>query len=357
MAVSTATALAQRAGHRAVSRPGARPRAARKAALAVPRPAVPQRIAVVAFDGIGPFQLGAPCLVFGDDRRDQGAPRFQFTVCAAKPGLLKTSAGFAIDVRHGLSALKRADVVIVPTWRDLDQPPPARLLQALREAHRRGATVVGLCLGAFVVAAAGLLDGRRATTHWHWAPAFAERFPAVQLDPSVLYVDEGRVVTSAGTAASLDCCLHLLRRWCGAEVANRVARRMVVAPHRRGGQAQFIEQPLPPAGTNARLHDLMAWMLAHIGERHDLEALAGRVSMSRRTFTRQFQRATGSSVVQWLTHQRLTLAGRLLETTDRPVESIALDAGFGSALSLRQHFATRFGVSPAVYRRQYRAAA
>ncbi len=321
------------------------------------RPAAPRCIAVVAFEGIGPFQLGAPCLVFGEDRRDQGAPVFELVVCAVKPGVLHTSAGFSIDVRHGLSALRRADVVIVPTWRDLEQPPPPRLLQALRDAHARGATVVGLCLGAFVIAAAGLLDGRRATTHWNWAPAFAARYPAVQLDPTVLYVDEGRVVTSAGTAASLDCCLHLLRRWCGADVANRVARRMVVAPHRRGGQAQFIEQPLPSTDADARLHDLMAWMLTHLGERHGLDSLARRVSMSRRTFTRQFSKATGSSVVQWLTHQRLTLAGRLLETTDRAVESIASDAGFGSALSLRQHFAARFGVSPAAYRRQYRAAA
>jgi transcriptional regulator GlxA family with amidase domain len=295
--------------------------------------------------------------VFGEDRRDQGMPRFEFIVCAVAPGTLSTSAGFSIDVRHGLATLRKADVVIVPTWRNLDEPPPSRLLQALRDAHARGATVVGLCLGAFVVAAAGLLDGRRATTHWNWAPAFAARFPAVQLDPTVLYVDDGRVVTSAGTAASLDCCLHLLRRWCGAEVANRVARRMVIAPHRHGGQAQFIEQPLPPADADGRLHDLLGWMLAHIGERHDLESLAQRLNVSRRTFTRQFSKATGSSVVQWLTHQRLTLAGRLLETTDRSIEAIATDAGFGSALSMRQHFAARFGVSPLAYRRQYRMAA
>jgi transcriptional regulator GlxA family with amidase domain len=179
----------------------------------------------------------------------------------------------------------------------------------------------------------------------------------VDLDPSVLYMDEGRVVTSAGIAASLDCCLHLLRKWCGAELANRLARRLVLAPHRRGGQAQFIEQPLPPPGPDARIEVLLNWMLAHIHQRLDLDALAQRVSMSRRTFTRQFQRATGSSVMQWLTHQRLTLAGRLLETTDRPVESIAANAGFGSALSLRQHFAALYGVSPAAYRRQYRPTA
>jgi len=209
----------------------------------------------------------------------------------------------------------------------------------------------------FVLAAAGLLDGRPATTHWKLAPAFAKQYPKVKLQPEVLYVEDGNVLTSAGTAAGIDCCLHLLRRWCGAEVANRVARRVVLAPHRRGGQAQFIEQPLPPPGADARVQNLLNWLLAHIDQRHELDALARRVAMSRRTFTRQFQKATGTSVLQWLTHQRLTLAGRLLETTDRPVESIASDAGFGSALSLRQHFAARYGVTPAAYRRQYRVSA
>lgn len=319
---------------------------------------VPRTIAVVAFHGISPFQVAAPCLVFGNDLRELGVPRFDLRVVAAEPAPLRTAAGFAIDTPHGLGTLRHADVVVVPSWRHPhSDEPPESLLRALSAAHARGATVVGLCTGAFVLAAAGLLDGRRATTHWHWAAAFAARYPAVELDPSVLYVDEGRVITSAGIAASLDCCLHLLRRWCGAEVANRVARRLVLAPHRRGGQAQFIEQPLPPPGADARLQDLLQWLLAHIGERHDLDTLARRVAMSRRTFTRQFQKATGTSLVQWLTHQRLMLAGRLLETTDRPVESIASDAGFGSALSLRQHFSARYGIPPLAYRRQYRAAA
>jgi transcriptional regulator GlxA family with amidase domain len=324
--------------------------------LHAPRTAVPRVIAVIAFDGISPFQLAAPGLLFGEDRRELGVPRFDLRICALESNPFPTSVGFKIHTDHGLAALRHADVVIMPTWRIM-QAPPAPLLDALRAAHRRGATIVGLCLGSFVLAAAGLLDGRRATTHWHWAPAFAERFPAVDLDPTVLYVDEGRVVTSAGIAASLDCCLHLLRRWCGAEVANRVARRLVLAPHRRGGQAQFIEQPLPPPGADARVQNLLNWLLAHIDQRHELDALAKRVAMSRRTFTRQFQKETGTSVLQWLTHQRLTLAGRLLETTDRPVESIASDAGFGSALSLRQHFAARYGVTPAAYRRQYRVSA
>ena len=318
--------------------------------------AVPRRIAVVAFDGISPFHLSVPCLVFGEDRRELGVPAFELLVCADAPGPLRSSAGFAIEAGHGLAALRRADVVIVPSWRDTAEPAPPALLRALRAAHARGATVVGLCLGAFVLAEAGLLDGRAATTHWHWAAAFAARFPATRLDADVLYVDDGDVVTSAGTAASLDCCLHLLRRWCGAEVANRVARRLVVAPHRRGGQAQFLEQPLPAGGGDDRLAGVLAWAARHLERPHGIDSLAARAAMSRRTFTRRFQKATGSTVLQWLTHQRLALASRLLETSARPVEAIAGEAGFGSAASLRQHFGAAFGVSPAAYRRRFRAA-
>lgn len=323
----------------------------------VASPRAPRRIAVVAFDGISPFHLSVPGLVFGEDRHELGLPRFELVFCAAERGPLRTSAGFGIEVGQDLAALRRAEVVIVPSWRDVAEAPPAALLDALRLAHRRGATIVGLCLGAFVVAAAGLLDGRRATTHWHWAATFQRAFPAVQLDPAVLYVDEGSVVTSAGTVASLDCCLHLLRRWCGADPANRLARRLVMSPHRRGGQAQFIEQPLPPSDRDSRLHDLLGWLQQHLAEPQRLDALAARLSMSRRTFTRQFQKATGTSLLGWLTHQRLSKACRLLEATDLPIEVVAGDVGFASALSLRQHFRAGFGVSPLAYRRQYRAAA
>src|SRR5262245_430214 len=200
-------------------------------------------IAVVAFDGISPFHLSVPCLVF-EDRSDVGVPRFELLVCTAEPGALQTTAGFTIQVDLGLEAIRKASIVIVPSWHDALDPPPKALLQALQAAHRRGARIVGLCLGAFVLAEAGLLDGRPATTHWHVAAEFAQRFPKVLLQPDVLYVDDGDILTSAGTAAGIDCCLHLLRSQHGAEVANRVARRMVVAPHRQGGQAQYIEQPV-----------------------------------------------------------------------------------------------------------------
>jgi transcriptional regulator GlxA family with amidase domain len=311
--------------------------------------------AVVAFDGISPFHLSVPCLVFGEDRSAIGVPPFRLLVCAAQTGRLRTSAGFDIDVAHDLLALRRAQIVIVPSWRDTTERPPAPLLEALQRAHRRGAQIVGLCLGAFVLADAGLLDGRAATTHWNFAEAFAARYPAVRLDPDVLYVDHGDVLTSAGTAASLDCCLYLLRQRCGAEVANRVARRLVVAPHREGGQAQFVEQPLPAAQRGDKLQALLAWVVKHLDEAHSVDSLADRAAMSRRTFTRRFRQATGTTLLQWLLNQRLARARRLLETTDRGVEWVALEAGFGSAVSLRQHFAASLGTSPTRYRAQFQA--
>lgn len=323
-------------------------------------PSPPRRVAVVAFDSISPFHLSVPCLVFGEDRQLLGVPPFELQVCAAEPGPLRTTAGFGLALRHGLGGLRRADVVVVPSWRETGPPPSPALLAALRAAHRRGAVIVGLCLGAFVLAEAGLLDGRSATTHWGFAEAFAARYRAVHLDPTVLYVDEidaGGVITSAGTAAALDCCLHLLRRWCGAEVASRVARRLVLAPHRHGGQAQFIDKPLPVAAADTRLHDLLHWMQAHLDQPQPLDALAARVAMSRRSFTRHFQQATGSSVGAWLAEQRLARAARLLETGTQPLEAVAAAAGFGSAVSLRQQFTARYGLPPQAWRRQFRSAA
>lgn len=312
-----------------------------------------ETIAVVAFDGISPFHLSVPCMVFGEDRTDTGAPRFRVQVCAPEPGPLATNAGFTLVVPHGLEAIRRAQIVVVPSWRDDGRPAPPALIRALQAAHRRGATVVGLCLGAFVLAEAGLLDGRPATTHWHLAAAFAKQYPQVVLQPEVLYVDDGNVLTSAGTAAGIDCCLHLLRVRYGADTANRAARRMVVAPHRQGGQAQYIQQPVPAAAERDRLTPLLEWMGRHLQTPHELDELAKRALMSRRTFTRRFRESTGTTVGQWLQNQRLALAQRLLETTDRSVERVAADAGFGSAVLLRKHFATAFKVSPTVYRRQF----
>jgi transcriptional regulator GlxA family with amidase domain len=299
-------------------------------------------VAVVAFDRISPFHLSVPCVVFGEDRSGSGLPDFDFRVCAAETGALTTTAGFSIALTHGLDALADAHTIIVPSWRDPDETPPAALLDALRAAHERGAQLVGLCLGAFVLAAAGILDDRPASTHWAWADDFARRYPRVRLDPDVLYVDDGNVMTSAGTAAGLDCCLHVLRKMCGAQVANYVARRLVVPPHRQGGQAQFLQQPMPPNPRGDRLSGLLEWVSGNLDTPHTLDTLAGRALMSRRTFTRHFRLATGTTVGAWLLAQRLARAQHLLESSDASVEAIAGMVGFGSAASLRQHFADAF---------------
>lgn len=314
----------------------------------------PETIAVVVFDGISPFHLSVPCMVFGEELDEAGEPRFRLRVCAVEPGLLRTNAGFKLQAPHGLAGLRQAQTIIVPSWRGAGEPVPEALLGALRAAHRRGARIVGLCLGAFVLAQAGLLDDRPATTHWLAVPEFVRRFPRVQLKPEVLYVDDGDVLTSAGTAAGIDCCLHLLRTLCGAEVAMRAARRMVVAPHRQGGQAQYIEQPLRLSAEGDRFSALLDWLALHLNEAHSLDALAERAHMSRRNFTRRFREATGTTVHQWRLNQRLALAQRLLEGSPQSIEAIAVDAGFGSAVSLRQHFTAAFKTSPSTYRRQFR---
>ncbi len=309
-------------------------------------------VAVVAFDRISPFHLAVPCVVFGDVH--PGVPRFDFKVCAAEPGPLSTTAGFSLAAAYGLKALKNADTVIVPSWRDPGERPPQPLLDALSAAHRRGARVVGLCLGAYVLAEAGLLDGRRATTHWAYAQDFARRYPQVEVDADVLYVEDGNVLTSAGTAAGLDCCLHMLRQRCGAESANSVARRLVVPPHRQGGQAQYIAQPVPTTARDSRLSELLDWVRAHLAEPHTLDTLAARALMSRRTFTRRFRHLTGTTVGQWLLGERLAHTQRMLESTDRSVDAIAELAGFGSPVSLRHHFRKAFGVSPSAWRQTFR---
>lgn len=327
---------------------------------ASPRSSPPKRlhIAVIAFDGISPFHLSVPCLVFNAVKDVTGQDLLRLDVCALDKGPLRTGAGFTITATRTLAALRRADVVIVPSWLNpLAHTPPAALQDALIRAHRRGARIAGLCLGAFVLGFAGLLDDRAATTHWHWADAFAKCFPSTRFDADVLYLDDGDIVTSAGTAASLDCCLHLLRQWLGADIANRVARRLVLAPHRAGGQAQFIEQPVPEASGDARIQSLLEWLQQHLAEPHSIDTLAQRTAMSRRTFTRRFQQATGASVMQWLQHQRLTTACRMLEASRRSIEAIAADTGFQSAMNLRLHFKTAFGTTPMAYRRQFQAAA
>jgi transcriptional regulator GlxA family with amidase domain len=309
-------------------------------------------IALIAFDRISPFHLSAPCVVFGDHH--PGVPVFDFRVCAVVPGQLTTTAGFSIVVAHGLDFLGQADTIIVPSWRDPNEKPPELLLSALVAAQRRGARIVGLCLGAYVLAEAGLLDGRKATTHWAFAEDFSRRYPQVRLNADVLYVEDGNVLTSAGTAAAIDCCLYMLRQQFGAEITNRVARRLVVSPHRQGGQAQFIEQPVPPNARDSRLAGLIDQVRSHLDQAHTLDSLAEQALMSRRTFTRHFRQLTGTTVGNWLLGERLALTQRLLEGTTHSIDAIATMAGFGSPVSLRHHFRSSFGISPSAWRQMFK---
>ena len=315
-----------------------------------------RNVAVVAFDRISPFHLAVPFSVLGEDRSDDGVPRIAVRLIAAEPTPLATAAGFRIEAAHGLDTIRRADTIIVPSWRDPAEVPPLPLLDALRRASRRGTRLVGLCLGTFVLAYAGLLDGRRATTHWRYAAELARRFPRIRVDANALYVDDGGVLTSAGTAAGIDCCLYLIRRAYGAAVANVVARRMVVSPHRDGDQAQFIEQPVPTAAERSPMALVLAWAGQHLQEPLNVERLAERAHMARRTFTRHFRAATGTTPARWLSHKRVAFAQQLLETSDRPVEWIAAKAGFASPLTFRQQFAKAVKLSPRAYRHAFRGA-
>lgn len=310
-------------------------------------------IAVIAFEGISPFHLSVPCIVFGDDLLKLGAPRYRLLICGEHIGPVATMSGFRIDVEYDLASLAKADTVIIPAWRDPNERPSEAFLQALRAAHERGARVVGLCLGTFVLAEAGLLDGRTVSTHWAWADEFERSHPHVALNQNALYIDDGDILTSAGTAAALDCCLHIVRRDHGAEIANRVARRLVVAPHRHGGQAQYIEKPLTKGGDKDQIGAAIGWAIEHLDESLSLDQLAARAGMSLRSFTRHFRNKTGTTFTQWLLNHRLATAQRLLETGSCSIDHIAEMAGFGSTVSLRQHFTRAFSVSPASYRRQF----
>jgi transcriptional regulator GlxA family with amidase domain len=311
-------------------------------------------VAVIAFEGISPFHLSVPCIVFGDELLKLGAPRYRLLICGEKIGSIPTMSGFHIEVEHDLCSLDEADTVVVPAWRGPNERPPEALLQALRMAHARGARLVGLCLGTFVLAEARLLDGRAASTHWAWADEFEQSYPQVALNRNALYIDDRDVVTSAGTAAAIDCCLHIVRSDHGAEIANRVARRLVVAPHRHGGQAQYIEKPLPTSGGEDQLGATISWAIEHLNEPLSLDKLAARAGMSLRSFTRHFRKQTGTTFTQWLLNHRLGVAQDLLETGSCSIDRVAEMAGFGSTVSLRQHFTRAFSISPASYRRQFR---
>lgn len=309
-------------------------------------------VAVVATPGFSPFHFSVPCIIFGETMTDPGC--FALQLCADQPGRVESDLGMVIEVDQGLEALDHADIVIVPFWADPAQPPSGALIAALNAAWQLGAEVVGLCLGTYVLAWAGLLTQRRAATHWEYERDFSTRFPEVQLDTNALYIDDDRLITSAGTAAGIDCCLYLVRKHCGSALANRVARRMVMPPYRDGGQAQFIERPVPETTRDAQINTLLDFLRRNLHQTHDLDSLARTVNMSRRTFTRHFQKATGMSVGDWLNAERLQRSQELLESTDNSVEAVAELAGFHSPVSFRQSFKTRFGVSPGEWRRTFR---
>ena len=314
------------------------------------------RVACLAFEGLAPFELGVAAEVFALARPELDVEAwYEFALCAPAPGPLRVVGGFSVVVPHGLTALERADTVVVPGVPDPHEDPPAPVLDALRAAHARGARMVSICSGAFALAAAGLLDGLEATTHWRYAALLQKRFPAVRVNAGVLYLDAGRVLTSAGTAAGLDLCLLLVRRDHGAEVANRVARRMVVAAHRDGGQAQFIEQPVARAERDDPVGRAMEHALARLGEPLSVGELARSAHLSPRQLERRFHAATGTSPGRWLTGQRVQASLPLLESGAQSVEEVAGAVGLTPA-GFRRHFRARLGISPAAYRQRVRAA-
>ncbi|MEU5082292.1 helix-turn-helix domain-containing protein [Streptomyces eurythermus] len=312
-------------------------------------------VAVLLFSGGPIFESSIPLSVFGIDRQDAGVPRYRLLVCAGEEGPLRTTGGLELTAPHGLEAISRAGTVVVPAWRSITSPPPEEALDALRRAHEEGARIVGLCTGAFVLAAAGLLDGRPATTHWMYAPTLAKRYPSVHVDPRELFVDDGDVLTSAGTAAGIDLCLHIVRTDHGNEAAGALARRLVVPPRRSGGQERYLDRSLPEEIGADPLAEVVAWALEHLHEQFDVETLAARAYMSRRTFDRRFRSLTGSAPLQWLITQRVLQAQRLLETSDYSVDEVAGRCGFRSPVALRGHFRRQLGSSPAAYRAAYRA--
>ncbi|WP_435769250.1 GlxA family transcriptional regulator [Nocardioides sp. SYSU DS0651] len=308
-------------------------------------------VAVLAFPGVAPFELGILCEAFGIDRTAHGVPALDFAVCAEDDEPIQTSMGFALQIPHRLDRLAEADLVGVPATPHGVLPSPA-VIQAVRDAYDRGARILSVCSGAFTLGAAGLLDGRECTTHWMYTDELQRRFPLAKVVPEVLYVDTGQVVTGAGSAAGLDAALHIWRQEYGAAVANAVARRAVVPPYRDGGQAQFIARAVPACDAET-LRPLLTWVLENLREDHSVESLAKRALMSPRTFARRFRDETGTTPHHWVTQQRVAAAEELLERTDQPVEWIASEVGFGNAATLRHHFVRVRGVSPQAYRRQF----
>jgi AraC family transcriptional regulator, transcriptional activator FtrA len=315
------------------------------------------RVVALCFDGVVAFDLAAPAQAFSAAIARGGRPHYEFATCSVDGAALTSTTGFGVVPQGGLELLSSADTVVVPAYFDVFSAPPVEALEALRGAAERGARVISVCGGAFALAHAGLLDGRRATTHWGFAEEMAARFPAVEVDAAALYVDEGAVMTSAGLSAGIDLCLHVIRADCGAAVGERVARHMVAAPHREGGQAQFIERPRVAAPGIGSLEETRRWAAERLHEPLDVAAMARHASVSPRTFARRFREETETTPLQWLLGRRVQEARRLLEETDLPIDAVAWRAGFGTAASLRDHFRRITATTPTAYRRSFRPVA
>ena len=312
-----------------------------------PRPLV----VVLAYDGLCTFEFGIAVEVFGLDRPEMGPNWYRFAIASVGKVPIRARGGFTLKVKNDLSVLSRASLVIIPGWGDEGRARiPTELIRSLQKLHQRGATIAAICGGAYVVAGAGLLDGKRATTHWRFTADFSERYPAVALVPDVLYVDEGQVITSAGSAAGIDMCLHIVRRDFGAEAANRVARRLVMPAHRTGGQAQFVERPVLPDAEGQRLGKLLNMLRQELAAPHTIQSMAAIAGMSVRTFARRFTECMGQTPMEWLIAERLALARGMLEAGATNIESVAEASGLGSAATMRHHFRRQFGISPANYR-------
>lgn len=313
------------------------------------------RVVVLAYDGLCTFEFGIAYEVFGLPRPEMGAGWYRYSVCGVEDGPLRAAGGLVATVDSGLELLDAADLIVVPGWRGIDAPVPDTLVSALRCAHSRGARLMSLCSGIAVLAASGLLAGRRATTHWRYAPSIAARYPEIAVDASVLYMDEGSLLTAAGSAAGIDLCLHVVRCDFGVEAANGVARRLVVPPHREGGQAQFIHAPVPQQREGIRLGPLLEWMRERLDQDLPIRLLADRAGMSVRTFQRRFEATTGTSVGAWLLKERLRHARELLERERASLEDVAAASGFGTLATMRHHFRKQLGTSPSSYRRAFTA--
>ena len=309
-------------------------------------------VAALAYDGLGAFELGIVTEVFALRRPEMGPDWYRFEVCALTPGPLHATGGLMVQAQGSLAQLAKAGTIVIPGWKGSHEPVPKPLITVLRRAHARGSRLVSICSGVFVLAATGLLDGKRATTHWRYVDALRSQYPQIRVEPDVLYIDEGRILTSAGSAAGIDLCLHIVRRDFGANIANQVARRLVVPPHRDGGQAQFIQEPIRQ-GNGGGLAPVLDWAQAHLDRALQVEDLASKAAMSPRTFARRFREQTGTTPHQWLTHQRLLAAQRRLEKTNESIDQVAEAVGLQTAATLRQHFSRALRTTPTAYRRRF----